>query len=201
MKKKKLTAIKQGGSQPRGQCSINQKHNRVAHPPRPQYTPLLANGPLPRQPGPRASPRFDLLDILPSFTRGGAAGPRARASAALPRAGGLKAVGLKSRTAVRRGQKGSFNFFAFSTALLFLLLLSRVAVGAHRGNSTDLSLANRADATHPTFTYAASSTFCALSIRNFRRVDQPGVSSLAASRSLRFGRKKIANARGMYHAR
>ena len=145
--------------------------------------------------------RFDLLDILPSFTRAGAAGPRARASAALPRAGGLKAVGLKSRTAVRRGQKGSFNFFAFSTALLFLLLLSRAAVGAHRGNATDLPLANHAVATHPTRAYAASSTFCALSIRSFRRVDQPGVNSLAASRSLRFGRKKIANARGMYHAR
>ncbi|MFM7740309.1 MAG: hypothetical protein ACKO9H_12960, partial [Planctomycetota bacterium] len=63
----------------------------------------------------------------------GAAGPLARASAALPRAGGCKAVGQKSRTTVRRGQKGSFDFFAFSTALLFSLLLSRAAAGAHRG--------------------------------------------------------------------
>jgi hypothetical protein len=77
--------------------------------------------------------RFDLLDFLRSFTRGGAAGPLARASVALPRAGGLKAVGQKSRIAVQRGQKASFHFFAFSTALLFSLLLSRAAAGAHRG--------------------------------------------------------------------
>ena len=36
MKKKKLTAIKQGGSQSRGQSPIHQKHDRDAHPPRPK---------------------------------------------------------------------------------------------------------------------------------------------------------------------
>jgi hypothetical protein len=77
--------------------------------------------------------RFDLLDILRFLTRGGAAGPLARSAAALPRAEGLKAVGLKSRTAVQRGQKASFHFFAFSTALLFSLLLSRAAAGAQCG--------------------------------------------------------------------